>query len=358
MAHAASGFFGYDAGVSNFTQDANGTVHYSISLGEQSNYVTFNAGSVLMDGDEYKLAKKTMGYIKNHVFRDVYHAKMIIDLSWVLFAQPASNVTVDCTEYGGSATERAPWIVRNYDPDTNNRWGGRLNELMTYYDPAYGQTVAQILNDPANVAGIIVQAEINNSCLPSSAIQTIAQRVHTFLPNVPVIGGYATSIFWDQRTKQLPSGGYPAALDQILFWSYGIYNPNDINAAKNYTNYTTYPIGDPRNNHGYFFNQYDPAATWTTWGSLLAKRTNNPNQKFMVIVEGFHHGTGTSLDSHGLSIPDMGALAQNWGTWIKGRPEVVGSLIFLWPDFDVNVPGSKTMMINDAVRLGQDSIWP
>jgi hypothetical protein len=354
MAHAASGFFGYDPAVSNFTQDASGNVVYNLALGQQSSYVSLNAGSVLMDNDEYKLAKKTMGYLKNHVFRDVYHAKMIVDLSWIMF-YPTTNGTIDCTEYGGSASEVPSWRVRNADPDLNNRWGGRLDEFMTYFDPAYGQTVAQILNDPANVVGVIIHTEINNSCLPSSVIQTVAQRVHNYLPNVPVVGGYATSIFWNAGTKQLPSGGYPAALDRILFWSYGIYNPNDINDPKNYTNYANYPIGDPRNNHGFFFNQYDPAASWTTWGVLLAKRTNNPNQKFIVIVEGWH---GSSQTAHGLSITDMGGLAQNWGTWIKGRPEVVGSFVFLWPDFGSD-PGSKTMMDMDmTVRSGQDSIWP
>ena len=360
MAHAASGFFGYAPAVSGFTQDLNGNVSYTLSMGQQSSYVSLNAGAVLMDNDEYKLAKKRMGYLKNHVFRDVYHAKMIVDLSWVMFAKFSSGNPVDCSEYGASASE-APsaafpiWRVRNYDPDINNRWGARLAEFMNYFDPTYGQTVAQILNDPANVAGVIVHAEINNGCVPSSVIQTVAQRVHSFLPNVPVVGGYATTIFWNTPTKQLPSSGFPAALDRILFWSYGIYNPNDINDPKNYTNYTNYPVGDPRNNHGFFFNQYDPATPWTTWGVLLAKRTNNPNQKFIVIVEGWH---GSAQTNHGLSIPDMGGLAQNWGTWIKGRPEVVGSIVFLWPNLGSD-PGSKSMMDqSEAVRVGQDSIWP
>jgi hypothetical protein len=362
MAHAVSGFFGYDPAVSGFTQDMSGNVSYFNDLGVQSSYVTLNAGAVLMDNDEYKVAKKAMGYLKYHVFRDVYHSKMIVDLSWVMFTKISSGNPVDCTDYGGSASQ-APsinfplWIVRNFDPNTDNRWGGRLEELMTYFDPAYGQTVAQILNDPANVAGVIVHSEINNACVPSSVIQTVAQRVRTYLPNVPVIGGYATSIFWNSPTKLLPSGGFPAALTQVLFWSYGIYNPNDINAAKNYTNYTNYPVGDSRNNHGFFFNQYDPAATWTTWGSLLAKRTNNPSQKFVVVVEGFH-GDDQQI-THGLSVPDMGSLAQNWGTWIKGRPEVAGSIVFLWPNLSATSLGSKSMMDQSAVvRTGQDSIWP
>ena len=116
-----------------------------------------------------------------------------------------------------------------------------------------------------------------------------------------------------------------------------------------------YPVGDPRNNHGFFFNQNSPAVTWTTWGSLLAKRTSNPNQKFIVVVEGFYGGAQTA---HGLSLTDMGGLAQNWGTWIKGRPEVVGSIVFLWPDLGSD-PGSKTMMdMSPPVRSGQDSTWP
>jgi hypothetical protein len=37
---------------------------------------------------------------------------------------------------------------------------------------------------------------------------------------------------------------------------------------------------------------------------------------------------------------------------------VVGSFVFLWPDFGSD-PGSKTMMDMDmTVRSGQDSIWP
>jgi hypothetical protein len=358
MAHAASGFFGYDPAVSGFTQDSFGNVIFNDDMALQKSYVSLNAGAVLMDNDQYKLAKTKMGYLKAR-FRDVYHAKMIVDLSWVMFAQFSSGNPVDCTEYGASASEMPSpafpiWRVRNYDPDLNNRWGARLDEFMSYVDSS-GQTVAQILNDATNVAGIIVHTEINNGCVPSSVIQTVAQRVHTLVPSVPVIGGYATTIFWNTPTKQPPSGGFPGALDRILFWSYGIYNPNDINAAKNYTNYTNYPVGDPQNNHGFFFNQNDPAATWTTWGALLAKRTNNPNQKFIVVVEGWH---GAAQNNHGLSIPDMGGLAQNWGTWIKGRPEVVGSVVFLWPDLGAD-PGSKSMMDQSmGVLAGQDSIWP
>jgi hypothetical protein len=59
-----------------------------------------------MDNDEYKVAKKAMGY---HVFRDVYHSKMIVDLSWVMFTKISSGNPVDCTEYGGSASQ-APSI--------------------------------------------------------------------------------------------------------------------------------------------------------------------------------------------------------------------------------------------------------
>ena len=142
------------------------------------------------------------------------------------------------------------------------------------------------------VAILVINTEVNNRCIESSALDAVTQYVVSKVPSIPTVAGYGRS-----GNTPRPFGDIPKSLAGVLFFKYQIF--------------------DPRTDAAY---QADFKA--------LKAKLNQQRQRIVLVPDGFY---ASGHKNAGWQQWYLGYLALNYMHLTLNDPMVVGMMIFLWP---------------------------
>lgn len=169
-------------------------------------------------------------------------------------------------------------------------WRQRL-DYKAKFDAWFGRNAPHLA--PEKVAILVINSEVNNRCISASALDAVTQYVAAKAPSIPTLAGYGAG----EGAQPLPEI-VPASLSGVALFRYEVLNP----------------LTDPR--------YQQPFQT------LKSRLT--PAQRILLVPDGFYN---SGHAARGISQEDMGRVALNYMTLALNDPQVVGMLIFLWPNF-------------------------
>ncbi len=182
-------------------------------------------------------------------------------------------------------------------------WLARLDELAALHGPHL---------DPADVAMILMQSEINDRCALMDEVRLASAAVKQYFPDLPLTLAYgATHGHHGFRQSQPPPASLPEIFDGIGLFSYNLYDVN-------------HPL-EPRNATGRFYNPEFPQDPATVYGDLLGKLL--PHQEVHLIFDAHFSPTHQAL---GWTAEDLAMVALNYADFMLTRPEVVTLVGFHW----------------------------
>lgn len=289
-------FFGYTGAITNY-QRFGTTIAFNSWLYQQKVFygINVNAGHVFSPAD-YTLLRDAFPAIVN-TFAN-HNAKMVLDFGNMIW-EPKTSGTVDCSQYGGSASTPASTTFPKSKLRSN--WLTRVNDFVN----TQGHLVTT-----SNTQLIIVHGEVNNHCIPTWQINQAAQTLRSAFPGIPLLAVY--ELRSDIAAAQGLPTRFPIDLDRVGFFSYGVYDPNNPNHPKNHT---VRPFYDPNN----------PLSTNTQWGDMISRLRGG--QDVDGTLEAWYGGRQAA---HGWTQADLATVANNWRVWAASQNRLGGLLGFKW----------------------------